>query len=74
MINYLPKKIKNPTYEKRLKLELNQVKLKRHNDSRVGISCLPNQTLEELVQVEVSKREREMSKWRQVIIEKEGQD
>jgi len=37
-IDYLPKKIESPTYEKRSQIELNQVTLQRHNDSRVGIS------------------------------------
>ena len=37
-IDYLPKKIESPTYEKRSQIELNQVRLQRHNDSRVGIS------------------------------------
>lgn len=37
-IDYLPKKIESPTYEKRSQRELNQVTLQRHNDSRVGIS------------------------------------
>lgn len=37
-IDYLPKKIESPTYEKRSQIKLNQVTLQRHNDSRVGIS------------------------------------
>ena len=37
-IDYLPKKIESPTYKKRSQIELNQVTLQRHNDSRVGIS------------------------------------
>lgn len=37
-IDYLPKKIESPTYEKGSQIELNQVTLQRHNDSRVGIS------------------------------------
>ncbi|KAJ6676034.1 hypothetical protein OIU79_020343 [Salix purpurea] len=42
MIDYLSKKIESPTYEKRSQIELNQVTLQRHNDSRVGISRPPN--------------------------------
>jgi len=38
MIDYHPKKIEYPTYEKGSQIELNQVKLQRRNDSRAGTS------------------------------------
>ena len=38
MIDYHPKKIEYPTYEKGSQIELNQVKLQRCNDSRAGTS------------------------------------